>query len=417
MAYAEKRYSEGKGPKKLTWRARYKKPDGTWGSRPGFPTMKTAERWAEQQEADIHAGRWVDPELAQKHFGVWAREWMAAKAPRGRTVTTRWSRLDAHILPKWKNTPLIAINWFDAENWANGLDCDDTTATHCLTLMSQILTGAVDAKHLIVNPLFGRRRSRPAGTKAEVQAKEQDELWAPPEVVLQLARRVGPRDGLHILTTAFTGMRWGEGIGLHRDRTLLERREQHNGGLFTCPILRITEEVAEYQKRDPETGKKLGMFLDLEPVKTAESKRDIDVPPFLAELLKDHLDSLKHEFVFMTKGGKWWRRSNFGRQVMRPAADGRTALAASKGHAPREAWEPVMTGLTMRALRHTHDTYQGQIGVKSVLEHEQAGHAYPGMKGTYQHPTPDMRQERLDGLQEIYQRAMRNLGWKSVWGS
>ncbi|MEV0068057.1 MULTISPECIES: helix-turn-helix domain-containing protein [unclassified Amycolatopsis] len=27
------------------WRARYKRPDGTWGSRSGFPTKKAAEDW------------------------------------------------------------------------------------------------------------------------------------------------------------------------------------------------------------------------------------------------------------------------------------------------------------------------------------------------------------------------------------
>jgi hypothetical protein len=76
-----------------------------------------------------------------------------------------------------------------------------------------------------------------------------------------------------------------------------------------------------------------------------------------------------------------------------------------------------MRGVTMRALRHTHDTYQDQIGVKPSLAFEQAGHKRPGIKAVYQHPTPAMRRERLDGLQEIYERAMRHLGWDAVWES
>ncbi len=61
MAYAEKRLSTAKGSKgKISWRSRYKKPDGTWGSEPGFPTKKTAENWGEEQEAAIRAGRWID---------------------------------------------------------------------------------------------------------------------------------------------------------------------------------------------------------------------------------------------------------------------------------------------------------------------------------------------------------------------
>ncbi|MGH4028515.1 hypothetical protein ACQB60_06215 [Actinomycetota bacterium Odt1-20B] len=36
---------------------RYKKPDGTWGSQPGFPTKTTTENWGDEQEAAIRAGR------------------------------------------------------------------------------------------------------------------------------------------------------------------------------------------------------------------------------------------------------------------------------------------------------------------------------------------------------------------------
>lgn len=414
MAYAEKRVSTAKGSKgKVSWRARYRAADGTWPSEPGFPTKKTAEAYGEAQEAAIAEGRWIDPKLSQTPFGEWTRTWMASREPRGRTRGTRWEKLDAHILPRWEHTPLTAINWFDAENWANGLSCDDATATKCLTIMSSILTGAVDAKRLLVNPLANRRRSRPAAVKATVQAKDQTELWAPPEIVLQLARRTGPQDGMHILTTAFAGVRWGESLAL-RPNSLGERRERQGAGEFVCPTLSVLDEVAEYQLRGP-AGEKLGLFLDIEPLKTPESKRAIDLPPFLAELLAAYAEQVRTEFLFCTRARGHWRRGNFGRQVMRPAADGRDPLKATKGHAPRERWDPIMRGLTMRDLRHTHDTYQDEIGVKPALQFEQAGHKRPGIKAVYQHPTPEMRRVRLEGLQEIYERGMKALGWSRIW--
>lgn len=414
MAYAEKRVSTAKGKKgKVSWRARYKRPDGTWGSEPGFPRKSAAEDWGESQEAAIREGRWIDPDLMRKPFGVWAREWMKSRSPRGTTTSTRWDRLDAHILPRWEHTPLLGITWFDAENWANNLECDDSTATQCLTIMSMILTGAVDAKHLLVNPLAGRRRSRPASVKEQIQKKDEAKLWAPPEVVLQVARRAGPVNGLHMVTTAFAGVRWGESLALRAD-SLGERCEPYDGGEFRCPKLSVTLEVAEYQPRDDD-GNKLPMVLGLEPVKTVESKREVDLPPFLAELLAAHAKSHRREYLFCTSSGKWWRRSNFGKQVMRPAADGRDAVAKVRGRAARDAVPPIMEALTMRALRHTHDTYQEQIGVKSALAFEQAGHKRPGIKAIYQHPTPDMRRDRLAGLQEIYERAMKALGWSRIW--
>ena len=418
MAYAEKVYKVrgGKQTKQFTWKAVYKKADGTRGTGSGFPTKKTAEDWGNAQEAAIRAGRWVDPSLLQRTFGSWAREWMSKQAPRGTTTARRWARLEGVIFPRWEGVPMAQITWYDAESWANSLTIDDVSVTHALSLMSSILNGAVDAKHLLVNPLAGRRRRRTAAAKEAMQVKEEakGQQYAPPEVVLQLARRAGPLDGMHILTVAFTGLRWGESIGLHRDNALLTRSEHYDGGLFECPVLRVVEEVAEYQERLPD-GAKGPLVLALEPVKTKESNRRIDVPPFLEVLLRQHLERIDTPRLFMTRSGAFWRRGNFGRQVMRPVCAGKKAMPAVRGHAEREGWDPIMPGLTMRAMRHTHDTYQAQIGVKPILEFEQAGHKYPGIKGRYQHPTPEMRRERLAGLQEIYERAMRALGWREVW--
>lgn len=423
MAYAEKVYKVrgGKKTKQFTWRACYKKPDGSKGTEPGFPTKKTAEDWGDAQEAAIRAGRWVDPDLATGQFGAWAREWMAAKAPRGRTMSTRWDLLDTHILPRWDHTPLNTISWFDAEQWANGITYDDVTATHCLSLMSTILTGAVDARRMLVNPLAGRRRSKPAEVKEKIRAKERAKAERPaasPEALLRVARRLGRLDGTHLLVTGFAGPRWGEGIALTRD-SLGERREPFEDDWFTCPVLKIREEVAEYRTRDPITGEKGPLFFGLEPVKTDGSLRDIDLPPFLHALILAGIDALpaKHGYLYGTASGKWWRNSNFGRQVMRPAADGREELPKTKGHPERDGWDPLCPGLTMLELRHLHDSLQSQIGVKEPLAFEQAGHRRPGIKRTYQHPTPTMRQERLDGLQEIFEKAMASLGWKSVWES
>ncbi|WP_406266272.1 hypothetical protein OHT93_09265 [Streptomyces sp. NBC_00191] len=157
-------------------------------------------------------------------------------------------------------------------------------------------------------------------------------------------------------------------------------------------------------------------FRGLEPPKNEQSARDIDVPPFLAELLGKHLASWPYDWVFCTQTGKWWWRSEWFR-VIRPAADGREARPRARGTAVKEAWEPITPGLTMRDLRHTHDTYQAEDDVNPVLAHEQSGHKYPGIKGTYQHPTPAMRKHRLKALQRRYERALKNLGWKAIWES
>ncbi|MFF5778102.1 hypothetical protein ACFY7Y_14275 [Streptomyces virginiae] len=419
MAWAEKVYKvrNGKQTKQFTWRARWTKPDGKPGTWPGFATKKLAEKYGEKQEAAILAGRWIDPAKQQQKFGKFARGWMKARTKRGATMSKRWNLLEQHIFPRWEHTPLIAITWYDVDNWQLALPCDTVTAGHAVSLMSSIMTGAVDARHLEVNPLFGRRRTLPTGATASAPKKSEEEKWASPEVVLRMARRLGPAVGLHVLTTAFTGLGWGESTGLHRDNVLRTRRQAHDGNWFECPIIRVDPDVgelAEYEGRD-EDGKKTGLVLQLEPPKNGNRARDIDVPPFLADLLRQHLLAWPHEYVFCTPSGVFWRRSNFTRANIRPAADGREPLSKTRGRAARDGWEPIMPGLTMRDLRHTHDTYQDQLGVKPALAYDQAGHRRPGIKAVYQHPTPEMRGERLRGLQGIYERAMGNLKWTEIW--
>lgn len=419
MAYAEKVFKvrNGQKTKQYTWRCKYKKPDGKEGSESGFPTKALAVAWGNEQEAAIRAGRWIDPALSRVTFGEFTKKWMAAQTPRGRTVINRWNLLEYHILPRWEHTALHAITWFDVEAWSRTLTCAESVVGHTLTLMSQIMTGAVDARHISVNPLYGRRKTGKSGSAAAKPRKTSDEeKWAPAEVVLKVARRMGPANGLHVITTAFTGLRWGESTGLHRRNTLLTRRQAYDGGFFECPVIRVEAEegeLAEYSVRE-EGVKKKRRIQQLEPPKNATSVRDIDVPPFLAALLQKHLASWPHDFVFCTPTGTWWWRNNWG-VVIRPAADGREATKRNGRWPAKEAWEPIMPGLTMRDLRHTHDTWQAEDNVAPVLAHEQAGHKFPGIKGVYQHPTPEMRQYRLEALQRRFERAMGILGWSEVW--
>ncbi|MET9953548.1 hypothetical protein ABZ135_18625 [Streptomyces sp. NPDC006339] len=418
MAYAEKVYKvrNGKKTKQYTWKAKYKRPDGSYGSGSGFDSKTAAEAWGREQERQIAAGDWIDPEKHGTTFGEFARTFMESRRKRGRTVGTRWDRLENHILPRWEHSPMRQITWFEVDSWQQTMEVEDVTRGHCVSLMSTIMTAAVDAGYIKVNPLYARRRTRDTSGDGAMPkpSKVGTDGTVRPEDAILVAERLGPAIGIHVLTTAFAGPRWGEGLGLHRDRTLLTRRQPHGNGYFECPIIRIVEEYAEYQQRD-EQGNKLGYIVQLEPTKNDGSTRDVDLPPFLALLLGYHLDDWPHERPFSTQTGKPWRRGNWSK-VFRPAADGREERQRRRGVSYRAAWEPILPGLDMRALRGLHDTLQAQIGVKEPLAFEAAGHRRPGIKRHYQKPTPEMRQERLDGLQEVFERAMFNLGMTTLWG-
>ncbi|MFB7663976.1 hypothetical protein ACFC1R_08510 [Kitasatospora sp. NPDC056138] len=74
-------------------------------------------------------------------------------------------------------------------------------------------------------------------------------------------------------------------------------------------------------------------------------------------------------------------------------------------HPPREAWEPILPGFTMRGARHTHDTWVKEDRVDRALRFSTMGWAVADIEGTYEHVTPQMRQDRLAALQARWERA------------
>jgi len=86
---------------------------------------------------------------------------------------------------------------------------------------------------------------------------------------------------------------------------------------------------------------------------------------------------------------------------------------------------PVLTGLTPHGLRHGHQTWLDDLGIRYVLQSERTGREVPGMRGVYSHITQRMRDELTSGLQELWlvpdaarpPRADRPGGASSVGGS
>lgn len=417
MASAEKR---GK-----VWRVRYKKPDGTWGSESGFPTKTAAMKRGNDLEADLRNGRYVDPRKSRTIFADWVPVWMAAQSVAPGTVDKRRRLLKAHLLPKWGNTPINEINLFAAKAWANHeLKCAESTRGHALTLLSMIITGAVDAGMLNANPLYGRRIAKSAGRTVGGAIKDE-KVWVQPPQAVAVARRLSEPMQLMVITAAWTGMRWGELAGLHRSNCLLPRHVQlEDGTPWTRWVLRVDaalgalHEVGEERPAHllvdggPETRTKLY----LGPPKNVNSVREIDLPPFLVSLLRSHLAVWPHDYPFSTPRGKFWRRPNFGR-TFRPAADGRPMEPARQGTRGRKAWSPVATGLTMHGLRHSHDTWMKDDKVDRALRFQVMGWAVQDIEGTYEHVTPDMRWSRIESLQARWERANASLAVEAEAGS
>lgn len=440
MAYAEKvhKVRNGKQTKQFTWRVRYLKPDGTWGSESGFPTRTLALQWGEQQEAAIRAGTWVDPEKARTKFGEWVEIWKTANKKRPGTQSKRRQLLESLLLPEWEHSPLHEVNnVFAVKAWAsrtskpNGKYDPDTVA-QARSLLSTILSGAEDAGYIAANKLYGRRI-----TVGADHPEDEEEVWAQPDEAHRIYERLGGVHGLMVLADCYLGMRWGELAGLHRDNCLLKRTDRVDGRQVVRHVVRIDPQVgslhedafeldedglaawsraedarlaecaAKGWKANRRKAPKAAVRMYLGPPKNKYSAREVDVPEFLVQLLAAHVEAWPHEHPFSTPGGQFWRRGNFTRAHVRPAADGREAYAGRKGHRPREAWGAILPGFTMRGARHTHDTWMKDDGVDRALRYLTLGWVPKDIEATYEHVTPEMRKFRLDRLEARWERGRR----------
>jgi hypothetical protein len=214
VAYAQPTDGEPPG-----WRARFKRPDGTWGSRSGFNTDKAAEAWGVEQEALIRRNLWLDPREAEILFGVFAEDFMDAVGPRLEPTTLAKYRsfLDNHLLPQWSSWPLAGIfnSYVEIEKWLSELheDYADSSVSSIFSLFSTILGAAVKARKIPANPCAGIRV-----TSGEF---EVESLVATPVQALRASMRLY-ESGLGLagfvlgLLDFYTGARWGELVGQQR---------------------------------------------------------------------------------------------------------------------------------------------------------------------------------------------------------
>jgi integrase len=70
------------------------------------------------------------------------------------------------------------------------------------------------------------------------------------------------------------------------------------------------------------------------------------------------------------------------------------------------SWLPLRPGLTPHGLRHGHQTWLDDLGVRYVLQSERMGHEVPGMRGVYSNITPRMRAGLRDGLQQLWEASL-----------
>jgi integrase len=313
MAYAEKRGN--------LWRARWRGPDGTLESKPGFQSRKTAENYARDQEAAIRSGTYADPRAGRITLIEWVNQWYPALDLEPTTLSNYRYHIEVHILPTFGHRALASIKAEEVGAWEMQIATSGysrRTAGDARSTLATVL-GDATPRYIQINPAQRRRGTGRKGQRRIRRIEQSGRAWATPLQVLLIAERCSAlskrdTDFVMIVAAAYTGARWSEIVGLtpacvHSDRVDIAWKLYELNGRF-------------YSGR-PKDG----------------SIRPADLPPFLARLLSAHLlantDSLSctcrnterpwcpgAEYVFLGPGGGHFRRSNYSERFFRPAADG-----------------------------------------------------------------------------------------------
>lgn len=390
MAYAERR---GK-TYRVKWALPERLPNGEFkeGSASGFRLKKAALDYGEAQEAAIRAGTWVDPERGKIHLDEYWKEWIKAQSLSSSTRSRYTSYYKNHIQPRWGEKPIASIDVLQVDEFRTMLHdvkrLDADTVNPIVSLLGRMLGDAAFDRRIDHSPV--RPKDRRRGERlVEDDDEEETGVAITLEQLLAICARLTSAAALLALVKAFTGMRWGEVAGMRRSFLFVQPAAD---GTPACGWYQVDKHIGALKEED---GK-----LFFGPPKHRKG-RTIELPPFLVELLLAYLEKIpaKQDMLFPTSTGEGYRRSNFSRQLWRPACDGWPEVTAKRGRRAIEAAPPIVEGLRPHDLRHTQETWLSEDGVPKKARDKRLGHKTPGIEGVYNHVTEPMKRQILDSLE------------------
>jgi integrase len=321
------------------YRVRYRTPERGQTDKRGFKTKRDAEVFAASVEVSKLKGEYVAPANTRVTLGELGPAWLDRQRghlkPSGYAVMETTWRM--RVKPRWGNVALGDIRPTAVQQWFSGLSRGTGDAkpvgasvlkrTHYV--LSRILADAVRDNLIAKNPAAGVKLPRTTRKRPVYLSHQQ---------VAALAAASGENEGL-VLTLAYTGLRWGEVVGLRvRDLDMLRRRAS------------ITENAVQ-------SGKQIYVGTP-----KAHKRRTVPLPEFLLTHLARQCEGRERGDLLFGYDGQHLRRPH--------PTSGWFAKAVAESGIPRA---------TPHDLRHTAASLAVSAGANVKAVQKMLGHASAAM--------------------------------------
>jgi integrase len=358
------------------FQARYTGPDGRAytarkadGRPMTFDSRQYAGKYLERVSGEIQAGKWVSPDVQKTidrtppvTLRAYAETWLASRTWKGRELSPSTRLLyriilDRQILPGLGDLSVVTLSPLLVREWHAKLDTGPTQRAHAYSLLRTILATAVADDVIAVNPcrVAGAGQAQRAGQTRPASLAELETI----------AATVPAKYKLMILLAAWCALRFGELAELRRSDL-----DVKNG------IVHVRRGVVR-----GETG------LAVKGPKSEAGKRDVNIPPHLMPLVREHLRDRvpagPHALVFPGAQGGHLSHSSVGRWYYPArAAAGRDDLR-------------------FHDLRHTGAVLAAATGATLAELMARLGHSTVSAAMRYQHAAADRDKAIAEALSKL----------------
>lgn len=354
------------------YRVRYRTPARKQTDKRGFRTKRDADLFLASVEVSKARGDFIDDADARALMSTLGDRWVKTRShlkPSSlRPVETAWR---VHVEPRWGRVPVGRVQHSDVQDWVTELAATKsaTVVLRAYGVLASILDTAVADRRVSTNRARGVKLPRKVS---------KEHVYLTHQQAHDLAEASGDR-GLLVLVLAYTGLRWGEAIGLRvRDVELGRRR------------INVAVNAVE-----------VGGVIEVGTPKT-HKRRSVIFPAFLErELATAIAGKGRDDLVFADAHGQHLRR---------------TRVSAGSRSWFKTALETVaLEPMTLHDLRHTAASLAISSGANVKAVQRMLGHASAAMTlDVYAELFDDDLDALADGLDQAARASVVGRTWADV---